>query len=324
MVDEVEVSYDRISGELARRSSDWINKHPREREVLDHFQTRVKGLVCDLGCGCGHVARYLYERGMQIIGIDQSDGMLKEARKLSPGIQFLKASMRRLPVADGAWGGIVGFFSLCHIPRTDIAAVLTELRRTLQPSGLLLLSFHLGFGTFHRTETCGKRVSLGTTMFLWPEIKALLVSAGFKIEAWHERQPYGPWETGNSRGFILGRKTNDCAEFVTDHPALLEAILYRSTKSVKALLTGGVDSDTSGQNGWTALHVAASDGRLNIVDLLLRRGASIDRSNNDGANALHIAARGGHSQVVVRLVEAGANPAARDTWCWGPISVAAF
>jgi trans-aconitate methyltransferase len=63
---EVEDSYDRVAKEYATRIFRELNHKPLDRELLDRFALRVHGIgpVCDLGCGPGHVARYLHERGV--------------------------------------------------------------------------------------------------------------------------------------------------------------------------------------------------------------------------------------------------------------------
>ena len=59
---------------------------------------------------------------------------------------------------------------------------------------------------------------------------------------------------------------------------------------------------------WTLLHVAAHNGRLEVVNLLLDRGFDPNtRERGDNTSALHWAAAAGHLDVVRRLVEAGTD-----------------
>ena len=50
-----------------------------DRQLLDRFADSVRGagVVCDLGCGPGQVARYLQERGLPVCGVDLSLGMIE-------------------------------------------------------------------------------------------------------------------------------------------------------------------------------------------------------------------------------------------------------
>ena len=58
----------------------------------------------------------------------------------------------------------------------------------------------------------------------------------------------------------------------------------------------------------TALHTAASTGKLEVVDLLLARGAPINSTANPkGMTPLHLAASGGHADIVALLLEKGAE-----------------
>src|SRR5688500_1925488 len=146
---DVQHSYDRVADEYVRRLFDELQHKPLDRQLLEQFVVRVQGLgpVCDLGCGPGHVARYLHERGVPVQGIDLSPGVIAHARQLNPGIDFTQGNMLALDVVDAVWGGIVAFYSLIHIPRADLSTVLREFKRALRPGGVLLLAFHRGDDT---------------------------------------------------------------------------------------------------------------------------------------------------------------------------------
>ena len=57
--------------------------------------------------------------------------MMEQARRLNPGIEFRQGNMLSLDVEDGAWGGIVAFYSIIHLSRSEITAALTEMKRAL-------------------------------------------------------------------------------------------------------------------------------------------------------------------------------------------------
>src|SRR5687767_14656650 len=124
-----QASYDRVAGEYAARLLDELDNKPLDRELLDRFAERVagKGRVCDLGCGPGQIARYLHERGVDVFGLDLSPSMLEEARKAHPGIPFRQGDMRALDLPDNSLAGIAAFYSILHIPRDEVTAVLKKL-----------------------------------------------------------------------------------------------------------------------------------------------------------------------------------------------------
>jgi len=205
---ELQNSYDEVAEEYVARIFHELEHKPRDRELLDRFAAMVRnsGPVCDLGCGPGHVTRYLSERSVNVFGIDLSSRMVEQARQLNPGIEFKQGNMLSLEVENGAWGGIVAFYSLIHIPHEKMILALHELKRVLRPNGLLLLSFHLGQEIMHRDELWGKKVSMDFIFFECHEMEGYLKSAGFEIEDLFERPPYEGVEYQSRRAYIFARK----------------------------------------------------------------------------------------------------------------------
>jgi hypothetical protein len=113
--------------------------------------------------------------------------MVDHARRLNPGLAFRRGDMRALDVPDGAWAGIAAFYSIIHIPRVEVTGVLRELRRALQPEGLLLLAFHLGDQVVHLDELWGHPVALDFVFFGRDEMTGYLRAAGFTPEEVVER-----------------------------------------------------------------------------------------------------------------------------------------
>ena len=61
------------------------------------------------------------------------------------------------------------------------------------------------------------------------------------------------------------------------------------------------------QNGWTALHRAASGGWIQIVKVLIENGAQLDAVDDVGFTPLRCAVEAGHVEVALLLVGHGAN-----------------
>ena len=191
---DCQTSYDRIAEEYAARIAGELEHKPLDRMLLDEFAARAKGAgrVCELGCGPGHVARYLHDRGVDIIGMDLSPGMIEQARKLNPAIEFRQGNMLALDVEDGAWAAIVAFYSIVHIPKTDILPAFREMFRALKPGGLLFLAFHIGLEVLREENLWGHEVSLDVVFYVRKEVERYLGFAGFAIEDSLERDPYAP------------------------------------------------------------------------------------------------------------------------------------
>ena len=206
---DCQCSYDHIAEEYTRRIAGELEHKPLDRMLLDEFAGRLKGAgrVCDLGCGPGHVARYLYDRGVDVFGIDLSPGMIEQARKLNPVMEFQQGNMLALEVEDGAWAAIVAFYSIVHIPKTDILQALREMFRVLNPGGLLFLAFHIGLEVLREENLWGQEVSLDLVFYARKEVERYLGFAGFAIEDSLERNPYAPEvEYQSRRAYIRAYK----------------------------------------------------------------------------------------------------------------------
>ncbi len=96
-----------------------------------------------------------------------------------------------------------------------------------------------------------------------------------------------------------------------DESPLLEAARRGDVEAVRSLLRDGADPNLAAGDGLTALHVAAEQGFVEVVELLLDAGANVTAKTNIGEyEPLHLASRFGHAEVVRVLLEAGAEPAA--------------
>lgn len=206
---ENQSSYNRIAQDYASRIYDELNHKPLDRMLLDDFVSRLNGNgpVCDLGCGPGHVARYLHDRGVDVFGLDLSPGMLEQARRLNPGMHFREGNMLSLDVPDSSWAAAVAFYSIVHIFKADVPQAFREIHRALKPASLFFLAFHLGDEVLHEEELWGHRVSLDLVLFLRKEIELDLTNAGFSIIDSLERDPYAPEvEYQSRRAYILSQK----------------------------------------------------------------------------------------------------------------------
>jgi SAM-dependent methyltransferase len=204
-------SYDRVAEKYAAEFENELERKPFDRKMLDWLveKTQGSGPICDLGCGPGQVARYLYSRGSTACGIDLSPEMVKCAQRLNPAIPFQQGNMLALTdVADATFRGIAAFYSIIHVPPASVVGALQELKRVLQPRGVLLLAFHIGKDIIHKDEWWGQRVSVDFIFYETAAMKDYLQSAGFEIEEAIERDPYsGDVEYPSRRAYIFGRRT---------------------------------------------------------------------------------------------------------------------
>ena len=75
-----------------------------------------------------------------------------------------------------------------------------------------------------------------------------------------------------------------------------------NTETVQLLLEKGADINMKDKDENTALHLAAGYGQTETVQLLLEKGAKINEMNDEGLTALHLAASQGHTSIVKKLL----------------------
>lgn len=96
---------------------------PLDRAFLDAFAERTAGgLIVDVGCGPGQIARYLADRSAAVEGIDLSPEMIAEATVSHPGLRFRVGDMFALPYGEASLAGIVAFYAVVHLRPEELAA----------------------------------------------------------------------------------------------------------------------------------------------------------------------------------------------------------
>jgi len=211
----VRKSYDRVADEYARRIFNELRDKPLDQKLLNRFATEVigRGEICDMGCGPGHVARYLRDAGATVFGLDLSPQLLEQARQLNPDLSFLEGNMMALDLPDGRLAGIAAFYSIVNIPKESLTLVFREMARVLQPGGVLLLAFHTGDEALHEDELWGRPISMDFFLFQPSEIRRYVEAAGLVIEEIVERGPYAPEvEYQSRRAYIFARKPGSVAD----------------------------------------------------------------------------------------------------------------
>ncbi len=201
-------SYDQIADEYALRIYNELRHKPLDCALLDDFYADVAaGELCDMGCGPGHVARYLRDKGATVFGLDLSPAMLEQARLLNPDICFREGNLLGLDLPDQSLAGITAFYPIVNLPAECLSLVFQEMWRVLRDRGLLLLAFHTGEDIIHEKELWGRPISMDFFLFPLSSICRYIEDAGLVIERIVEREPYAPEvEYQSRRAYIFARK----------------------------------------------------------------------------------------------------------------------
>jgi ubiquinone/menaquinone biosynthesis C-methylase UbiE len=115
----------------------------RREGVLELFD-KTGGTYLDAGCGTGDLISGLLERGGAVAAMDFSSGMIERTRArvrsfASAGrVQFAVGDVTRLGYRDECFDAIIGVGVLEYL--SDVGAALREMRRTLKPGGILIVT----------------------------------------------------------------------------------------------------------------------------------------------------------------------------------------
>lgn len=110
--------------------------------MLDAAALRGDERVLDAGCGAGHTALAFAPRVAEVVGLDLTEAMLAQGRKLArrqerTNITFQRGDVEKLAFDDASFDLVTSRYSAHHYPHP--LAALREFARVLKPGGSLLL-----------------------------------------------------------------------------------------------------------------------------------------------------------------------------------------
>jgi SAM-dependent methyltransferase len=152
-------------------------------------------IVLDAGCGLARWVFFLRAKGYRVIGTDCAHPALTQAMRTRPAPLF-RSDTLRLPVADGALGGIISLGVIEHAPEGPMEA-LRELHRVLRPGGIALVAVpynnpwrrglinHLRRFRDWQKQRAGLKLDFAEYRFSARELSGFLRDAGFEVLSVH-------------------------------------------------------------------------------------------------------------------------------------------
>lgn len=204
---DIRGSYDSAANAYVEHLFTELEHKPLDRHLLNRFAEAVRGrgLVADLGCGPGHIAKYLHEQDVDVCGIDLSPEMIRCAVRLCPGVEFRAGDMTSLDFPAESLAGIVAFYSIVHFETLELDAVFRECRRVLVRDGSMLVAFHAGQEKNHVEDLWGQPVDLDFYFHTSSDVTRALRNAGLIVTESVEREPYEGVEYPSRRCYLFAR-----------------------------------------------------------------------------------------------------------------------
>ena len=141
-------TYDREAERIAQLHSSLTPG--RLYTLITEYFTKT-GNTLDVGCGIGRDTQWLNQNGYSAIGIDASEGMLKQAQLLYPQVHFIKDSLPDLTsLNDQTFQNILCSAVLMHLNKADLEQACLKLVTLLKASGHMIISIRETNAVDHR------------------------------------------------------------------------------------------------------------------------------------------------------------------------------
>jgi SAM-dependent methyltransferase len=165
MREMTEALYDHVSPEYWSKFGLYENK--THQGYLQKFTGRIgrSGTILSAACGAGRYDGILLEAGHNVIGIDQSAGMLRRAKEHFPAARYEKMGLQEIDFLE-AFDGAICMDALEHVCPEDWPGILKRLREALKPGGLLYFTVEVPDegevqASYERARAMGLPVVLG-------------------------------------------------------------------------------------------------------------------------------------------------------------------
>lgn len=141
----------------------------RDHDVTQNYDALLRAIegtppfaILDFGCGPGRDLAWFRARGHEPVGLEGAPRFVEMARART-GCEVLQQDFLKLELPRERFDGVFANASLFHVPASELARVLGELRDALRPRGVLFASNPRGddeegwngprFGSFHTWDT---------------------------------------------------------------------------------------------------------------------------------------------------------------------------
>ncbi|WP_174615060.1 MerR family transcriptional regulator [Virgibacillus ihumii] len=125
-------------------------------KAADMVRLENNDICADIGVGTGNLGARFLHQGVNVIGIDQSEGMLKVCREKHPDIETRKGHFLALPLMDQQANSVVSSYALHHLPDSEKLLALEEMSRVLTDNGQICIVDLMFQDEAHRSQVINR------------------------------------------------------------------------------------------------------------------------------------------------------------------------
>ena len=110
-----------------------------EEQILPLIESFLHGArrVLDVGCGEGQVSRRIAGLGVEVVGLDPTEGQIRIAHRRGGRARYIRARSELIPCPAASFDAVVLCLAIEHVDPFEPA--IAEVARVLEPGGLFLL-----------------------------------------------------------------------------------------------------------------------------------------------------------------------------------------
>jgi SAM-dependent methyltransferase len=164
----------------------------------DFVEAYGVGSVLDAGCGTGRVGRELARRGLDVVGVDLDEALLKTARRKAPDIPWHLDDLAAIDLGRTFECAVAAGNVMIFLTPGSESAVISNIARHLAPEGLLIA----GFGP---SSTAFQLTTAHMTLERYDELCA---NAGFELHERFATWNKVPWRAGGDYAVSVHRRTS--------------------------------------------------------------------------------------------------------------------
>lgn len=166
--DDVAETYERVHAHRLAEAA---------RDLVEMIELTDGARVLDIGTGTGVAAQAAADAGASVVGIDESVGMVRVARRERPKVPIVAAQAIDLPFGPGMFDAVLGSFVLAHFNKVE--TVLFDISRVLRLGG------RIGFTTWADGVDAYQQTWRELVESVVP--REILAPAYAEAAPWHER-----------------------------------------------------------------------------------------------------------------------------------------